>query len=183
MQIDITFFAMAIPAVLFAGISKGGFANGAAFAATPFLALVMPPGTAIGLMLPLLMLMDLGAVRAYWGRWNTKIASRLILGAIPGVTLGAMVWRVAPADLFRVLIGFVAVGFVLFQVARNNGWLKLGKRRQRPVAGYLWGGVSGLTSFVSHAGGRRPPSISWGRRWTRPPIRPPACWPSGRSTC
>ena len=59
MELDTTFFALAVPAVLFAGISKGGFGSGAAFAATPILALILEPAQAVGLMLPLLMLMDI----------------------------------------------------------------------------------------------------------------------------
>lgn len=153
MQLDLLFFALAIPAVLVAGISKGGFGNAAAFAATPILALVVPPGVAIGLMLPLLMVMDIGALRAYWGRWNIAIAKPVMWGAAVGIAVGALVWRVAPADLFRVLIGLVALGFVVFQVARAQGWITLGARVPRPRGGYAWGAVAGLTSFVSHAGG------------------------------
>jgi len=53
-----SFFAIAVPAVIFAGISKGGFGSGAAFASASILALVVPPGQALGIMLPLLMLID-----------------------------------------------------------------------------------------------------------------------------
>ncbi len=38
MELDAQFFMVAIPAVLFAGISKGGFGSGAAFAAASILA-------------------------------------------------------------------------------------------------------------------------------------------------
>ena len=41
--LDPTFFAIAGPAVMFAGISKGGFGSGAAFAAASLLALVVEP--------------------------------------------------------------------------------------------------------------------------------------------
>ncbi|MBV1868341.1 MAG: TSUP family transporter, partial [Marinosulfonomonas sp.] len=70
MTFDFMFFAMAIPAVIFAGISKGGFGSGAAFAATPLLAMVLEPAVAVGMMLPLLMLMDVGALRPYWKKWD-----------------------------------------------------------------------------------------------------------------
>ena len=63
---DFSFFAVAIPAVIFAGISKGGFGSGAAFAASSILALVLTPGEALGLMLPLLMLIDFATLRPYW---------------------------------------------------------------------------------------------------------------------
>jgi len=86
--LDLTFFAFAIPAVIFAGVSKGGFGSGAAFAATPLLALILEPGAAIGLMLPLLMLMDVTALRPYWKQWHGPSAWALILGAVPGVVAG-----------------------------------------------------------------------------------------------
>lgn len=153
MIVDIWFLALAAPAVLFAGISKGGFGAGAAFAATPFLALILEPGQSIGLMLPLLMVMDLGALRAYWGKWDKRAALRLIAGSVPGIALGTALYRIAPDDLFRVLIGCVALGFVAFQLGRQRGWLRLGRARAGAGAGYFWGGVAGFTSFISHAGG------------------------------
>lgn len=153
MAFDLAFFAVAIPAVLLAGVSKGGFASGAAFAATPILALVIPPGQALGLMLPLLMLMDAATLRPYWKRWDGEASRILILGGIPGVVLGAAVWRLVDADLIRLLIGVIAIGFVAFQVARMTGLLRIAQRPMGPVAGLAAGAAAGFTSFVSHAGG------------------------------
>lgn len=150
---DALFFALAIPAVVFAGVSKGGFASGAAFAATPILALVIPPGMALGLMLPLLMLMDVATLRPYWGKWDATAAKLLIAGGVPGVVLGALVWRAVPPEALKLLIGGVALGFVAFQLARRAGVLRL---RPRPVGaglGLASGLAAGFTSFVSHAGG------------------------------
>lgn len=150
---DTLFFALAIPAVIFAGVSKGGFASGAAFAATPILALVIPPGMALGLMLPLLMLMDVATLRPYWGKWDATAAKMLIIGGVPGVVLGALVWRAVPPEALKLLIGGVALGFVAFQLARRTGVLRL---RPRPVGaglGLVAGLAAGFTSFVSHAGG------------------------------
>ena len=65
MTLDLNFYLFAVPAVIFAGMSKGGFGSAAAFAATPFLALILTPGQAVGLMLPLLMVMDVTAVRLF----------------------------------------------------------------------------------------------------------------------
>lgn len=152
MQLDPAFFAVAVPAVLFAGVSKGGFGSGAAFAATPLLALILEPGQALGLMLPLLMLMDIGALRPYWRQWHWPSARALLIGSVPGVALGVALWRVADADVIRLLIGAVSLGFVAFRGASAMGLL----RPSRPLsdrAGMLAGGVAGFTSFVSHAGG------------------------------
>jgi hypothetical protein len=151
--LDLTFFAFAIPAVIFAGVSKGGFGSGAAFAATPLLALILEPGAAIGLMLPLLMLMDVTALRPYWKQWHGPSAWALILGAVPGVVLGALIYRAVDPDLFRLLIGLVALGFVGFQAAvKLRLWVPSG-RHMSDRAGLLAGVVGGLTSFISHAGG------------------------------
>lgn len=153
MPLDPLFLVIAIPAVLFAGISKGGFGSGAAFASTPILALVLEPGLAVGLMLPLLMLIDVAALRAYWRQWDWRAARVLVLGSLPGMALGALLYARADADVFRLLIGLVALGFVASQLARARGLVPAPVRRMRDGVGYFWGGVTGLTSFVSHAGG------------------------------
>ncbi|MFV2053660.1 sulfite exporter TauE/SafE family protein [Aliiroseovarius sp. YM-037] len=150
-ELNAYFFALAIPAVIFAGVSKGGFGSGAAFAATPLLALVLDPGAAIGLMLPLLMLMDVTALKPYWRKWSVPHARVLILASLPGVALGAVFYSVADPDLFRLLIGVIAIGFVLWRLfgrARMEG-----ARRLPAWVGPIAGIVAGFTSFISHAGG------------------------------
>lgn len=153
MTLDLVFFAVAVPAVLFAGISKGGFGSGASFAATPALALILDPAVALGLMLPLLLLMDFSALRPYWGRWHWPSARALLIGSVPGVLLGLALWRVADPDLFRFLIGAISIGFVVFQVGRARGWIRPPAREMGTVAGIVTGAGAGFTTFVSHAGG------------------------------
>lgn len=147
------FFALAIPAVLFAGISKAGFGSGAAFASASILALVLPPGIALGIMLPLLMLVDVASLRPYWRRWAWPEARALLIGAVPGVALGALVYRLANDDAIRLLIGMVSLGFVLWQISVKRGWVRLGQTQMPLRGGILAGLVGGFTSFVSHAGG------------------------------
>jgi hypothetical protein len=153
LELTIGFFAVAGPAVMFAGISKGGFGSGAAFAAASILALVVEPGLALGVMLPLLMLIDLATLRSYWGKWNGRAALLLILGGLPGVALGAALYARADADVLRVLIGSISIGFVLWQLAQARGWVRAAAHTLPDWAGALAGLVAGFTSFVSHAGG------------------------------
>lgn len=153
MNFDLTFFALAVPAVVLAGISKGGFGSGAAFVATPILALVLPPQMAVGIMLPLLMLIDVATLKAYWRQWSLLDAQRLILGSLPGVALGAAFWSVANPDLLKVLIGAIALGFVAFQLGRARGLIPTPRRPAGRIAGLIAGALAGFTSFVSHAGG------------------------------
>ncbi len=119
--------------------------------ATPILALILPPEMAVGILLPLLMVIDVATLRPYWKRWDAVEALRLLWGAIPGVALGAAFWSFANPDLLRLLIGMIAVGFVLFQLGRRDRVRRT--RRAGAVVGFLAGCVAGFTSFVSHAGG------------------------------
>lgn len=153
LELNLVFFAIAGPAVLYAGISKGGFGSGAAFAGAAILALTMEPGLALAVMLPMLMLVDLATLRPYWNEWSWLEARVLIVGSVPGVAAGAVLYTQADADLIRVLIGLISVIFVLWQIAVKRG---LVRARKSPLG--LWGGlvagtVAGFTSFVSHAGG------------------------------
>lgn len=153
LQLDVWFFAIAAPAIVFAGISKGGFGSGAAFAATSILALVLEPGMALGVTLPLLMLMDAAALRPYWGKWDWRVARRMIVGGLPGVAIGAWLYAGTDADVFRVLIGAISISFVIWQLGRARGWIKVAERALPNWAGGVAGMVAGFTSFVSHAGG------------------------------
>ncbi|MDU8911857.1 sulfite exporter TauE/SafE family protein [Aestuariicoccus sp. MJ-SS9] len=145
-------FAMAVPAVIFAGISKGGFGSGVAFASASILALVLEPAVAMGLMLPLLMLIDVASLPAYWRKWDWSVARVLLAGAVPGTFIGALFWASADADMIRLIIGAVALLFVTWQAAQALGLIRLGARFGART-GLVAGGVLGFTSFVSHAGG------------------------------
>ncbi|WP_306153703.1 sulfite exporter TauE/SafE family protein [Roseovarius sp. MMSF_3281] len=157
--IDWTLYAVAVPAVVFAGVSKGGFGSGAAFASASILALVVEPGVALGLMLPLLMLIDVATLRPYWKRWSWPDARLLLLGAVPGVILGALLYKATEPDVFRLLIGAISLAFVAWQAMSRAGMIRA-RGRELPIwAGGLAGLVAGFTSFVSHAGG--PPAAAY----------------------
>ena len=85
-------FLIATPAVLFAGVSKGGFGSGVAFVSAAILALIIEPGEALAIMLPLLMLIDLVTLRPYRGVWNFADAKVLILRGILRIALGALLF-------------------------------------------------------------------------------------------
>ena len=147
------FFLVAAGAVVFAGISKGGFGSGAAFAAAAILATIIDPGEAIGIMLPLLMLMDVTSLRPYWRQWLPRESLYLVLGGLPGVALGAWFYTLADANALRLLIGVISVLFVLWQILNSRGVIKAGLKKLPAWAGIVSGIAAGFTSFVSHAGG------------------------------
>lgn len=150
---SLSVFAVTIPAVVFAGISKGGFGSGVAFASLSILVLVLDPMVAIGLMLPLLMVIDVASLPTYWRKWDWGAARVLLLGAVPGTFVGAYFFSVANPDAIRLVIGLVALAFVAWQGAQKFGAFRLGGTGFGPKAGLMAGLVMGFTSFVSHAGG------------------------------
>ena len=143
--------AVAVPAVMFAGISKGGFGSGAAFASASILALVLDPGAALGIMLPLLMLIDATSLPAYWRKWSWPDARLLLLGGVPGTVLGAVFYDWADPDTIRLLIGAISLLFVAWQLTKEA--LGFAERRFGATTGFVSGIVVGFTSFISHAGG------------------------------
>ncbi|MEM6306026.1 MAG: sulfite exporter TauE/SafE family protein [Pseudomonadota bacterium] len=153
LDLDFWFFCVAGPAVIFAGVSKAGFGSGAAFASASILALVIEPGLALGVMLPLLMLIDAASLKPYWRKWRWPEARLLIYGGLPGVALGAALYTVASDDLLRLLIGTVSVGFVLWQLSLAAGIIHVARVRLSDRAGLAFGCLTGFTTFISHAGG------------------------------
>ncbi|MCX7561037.1 sulfite exporter TauE/SafE family protein [Sulfitobacter sp. F26204] len=152
-DLDLYFFCIAGPAVIFAGVSKAGFGSGAAFASATVLALVVEPGMALGIMLPLLMLIDVSSLKPYWRRWSTPDVRLLVIGGLPGVVAGALLYRVASPDLLRLLIGSVSVVFVLWRISLATGAVRITNERMPDSAGLLFGTIAGFTTFISHAGG------------------------------
>lgn len=147
------FFLLAALAAMFAGISKGGFGSGAAFASASILSLVLDPTVALSLMLPVLLVIDVASLRPYWRKWAPHEMRVLIAAGLPGILLGMALFRIADANDLRLLIGIISVAFVAWHFAQSKGWLRQSKSEFPGWVGALAGIGTGFTSFVSHAGG------------------------------
>lgn len=149
---DPLFLAIAIPALLLVGISKGAFGGGLGMLSVVMMALVVSPVAAAAIMLPILCLMDIFGVYAYRGRWHHANMRILIPAAVVGIVIGAVSFRYMDASLIRVMIGLIAVIFSLnYWLRPNTGGAPA--REPNAVRGGFWGGIAGFTSFVTHAGG------------------------------
>ncbi len=144
---------LAVPAVIFAGVSKAGFGSGISFASASILALVLPPAQALAIMLPLLLLIDCGSLPAYWRKWSAREVRVLLMGGVPGAALGILFLARADADAIRLLIGVICLLFVAWQGAAQLRLIRLPETRAPAWQGGLAGAVMGFTTFVSHAGG------------------------------
>lgn len=154
---DPLFYAVAVPAVLLAAISKGGFGGGLAMLGVPLLSLVIPAPQAAAIMLPILCLMDVMGVWAYRKSWHRRNFWILAAGALIGIGIGTVTIRWFSDGSIRLLVGCIAVVFSL------DYWF-----RKKPATatanpdvgrGMFWGVLSGFTSFLAHAGG--PPANTY----------------------
>ncbi|WP_111493432.1 MULTISPECIES: sulfite exporter TauE/SafE family protein [Marinobacter] len=140
------FWLLAVIGVILTGISKSGFAGGAGVLAVPLLALVIPLPMATVIMLPVLLFMDVRAIHLYWRHADRAELKRLAPGVLIGIGLGGLLLGALSTDRLELMTGVVSILFASWQ--NLAGWLQ---RFQR--AGWFWGGVSGVTSTLIHAGG------------------------------
>lgn len=144
------FYGTAVVAVLVVGIAKGGLAGGIGIIGVPLMALTVGPVRAAAIMLPILMVMDGLAMRAYWRRWHAESLRTMLAGAVLGTGIGFATFRFLSADHLRIMVALIALGYSL------NFFLNPGvKPGKRPGwrRGTFWSTVSGFTSFSVHAGG------------------------------
>lgn len=146
---DPWFYAVAAPAVLLVGISKGGFAGGFGMLGVPLMALVVSPLEAAAVLLPILIVMDMQGLWVYRGQWRGDVLKVLIPAAALGIGFGWATAGLVDEAAVRLIIGLIAISFAL------NHWTGGAIFRDKGGArhGGFWGAVAGFTSFVSHAGG------------------------------
>lgn len=148
---DPWFYAVAIPAVILVGLSKGGLSGGTSLLGVPLMSLVISPVQAAGIMLPILVLMDVVAVASYRRSFHMRSLMILMPAALFGIFVGYLMAAYVTDAHVRLIVGAVTLLFVL------NHWFGGGHARPPAeasvVKGTFWGIISGFTSFVSHAGG------------------------------
>ena len=146
---DPLFYLLAIPAVTFLGLSKGGFA-GLGMLATPLLALIVPPLEAAAILLPILIVQDAISVWTYhgaWSAWNLKV---LLPGSVFGVGAGWLFARYFSNAVIELTVGAIALIFVLYVWLGGRLRAYLGRppaKTQKPHAAM---GVFGGRCQASH---------------------------------
>jgi uncharacterized membrane protein YfcA len=145
------FYATAIPAVIIVGLAKGGFGGGVSMLGIPLMALVIPPLDAAAIMLPIMIVMDVVALSAWWGVFDRRSVALLIPATLIGIVIAWAIAAYVTDEAVRLIVGAVAVAFTL---SYGVGGGRRGEAKpQSVVKGTFWGAVGGFTSFVSHAGG------------------------------
>jgi hypothetical protein len=145
---DPYFFLAAIPAVLFVGISKGGLGAIALFG-VPIMALAISPVQAAAIMLPILLVMDVVAIKSYWGVFDGQMVKDMLPAGIAGIAVGWATALYVDEAMLTLLLGIMTLLFTI----KHFFWKDLGPPKPRnPVKAAAAGFGAGYTSFVSHAG-------------------------------
>lgn len=146
---DPWFYAVAVPAVLLAGVSKSGFLSGFGSLSVPLMALAIPVPQAAAVMLPLLMVMDATGIQQLWRRRDPALVRLLLPFGLLGVLVGALLFGVLSQKATSGVIGALTLAFLAQR-------LLFPPKRDAPRApdwvGRVCAVASGFTSFVAHAG-------------------------------
>ena len=147
---DWHFYLVAIPAVLFQGMGKGGF-SGMGALSLPIMCLVISPVQAAAIQLPILMAQDIVGVWAYRRSLHRRNLLLALPGTMIGIAIGAIMAARVPPSAVQLLVGLIAAGFVLLTTRRAGGK----DEAAEPALGRatLWATISGFTSFIANAGG------------------------------
>jgi uncharacterized membrane protein YfcA len=161
MSADVTFYLVAVPAIILLGLSKGGFVGVGALA-LPLLALVMSPVQAAAIMLPLLLIQDAVGVWAFRKTWDKSSLLVLLPGAVIGIALGYLLASRVSEDVVLAVLGAISIVFALYRLwlhAKGTQAIADTARSAPTFVGVLLGVGSGFTSQIAHAG--QPPFQIW----------------------
>jgi len=150
---DPWFYAVALPAVLLFGISKGGFGGGLGVVAVPLMALVVSPVQAAAILLPILCVMDLVALWKFRGKWVWPELRILLPASLIGILVGTLLFEFMSAAIVRLMVGVVAITFTLHFWINKQRANSAGLPDYPRSYGLLGASVAGFTSFIAHAGG------------------------------
>ena len=147
---DPAFYAVAIPGALLVGIGKSGVAGGFGILAVPLIALVMPVPQAAAIVLPLLTVGDLFGLAALVKERDRALLWILLPSGLAGTVVGFLLFGVLTPKTVSAVLGVMTLLFLA-----QRAWSSAGTHSRVVPKWFtaLAGLVSGITSFVAHAGG------------------------------
>lgn len=147
---DPWFYAVAIPAVLLVGISKSGFGAGFGALGVPLMALAVPVPQAAAIMLPLLVVMDVLGLAALVRQCDRSLVRLLVPASLVGIVVGTLLFGWLSAAAVSGVVGALTLAFLAM---RKFFPAKADAPPPPRWVGFVYGVLSGFTSFVAHAGG------------------------------
>ena len=148
---SVYFWPLMTLAAIFVGMGKGGLPVVAGLA-VPSLSLIMSPVAAAGLLLPIYIVSDIFAIRAYRRDYNWQVLKISLIGMSIGVLVGGLTAHIVLEWVVTLMIGLMGLTFSLKQIFKQVDFAKPGKDLNAKV-GIIWCTIAGFTSFISHNGG------------------------------
>lgn len=138
------------------GFAKGGF-GGLGALLTPILALVLPVASAVGVLLPMLMVGDVFAVYMYWKEWDLDLVRRMLPAGIVGALAGTFLLSSVSPDGLRIILGIFVLVSVAYKFVSDR--IQAIRYESRPWHAPAAGLLSGVASGMFNSGG--PPFNSY----------------------
>ena len=145
---DAVVWGLAVAAAVLVGMGKGGLPI-VGMLAVPLMALKISPVTATALLAPVYVVSDMFGLWAYRHAFDRRVVLIMAAGATLGVVLGWLTAAQLPAWAATLGVGVIGTSFALRLILRRT---EAPARTADVPRGLFWGGVTGLTSFISHAG-------------------------------
>jgi len=155
---DWHFYALAVPAVILLGLSKGGVAGMGALS-LPLLAFAVDPVRAAAITLPILIAQDVVGVWAFRRTVDWWLLGWMLPGSMLGIALG---YGFAASVSSAAVMGRAGASAILSGAYRLRAASHAAPRdpaRWPDWIGSLFGIASGFTSQIAHAG--QPPFQLW----------------------
>ena len=155
---DWHFYALAVPAVILLGLSKGGFAGMGALS-LPLLAFAIDPVRAAAITLPILIAQDVVGVWAFRRTVDWRLLGWMLPGSVLGIALGYAFAASVSSAAVMAMVGAISVLFGAYRLRAARHAAPGGTARWPEWIGSLFGIASGFTSQIAHVG--QPPFQLW----------------------
>jgi uncharacterized protein len=150
---DPWFYVLGFSATFLMALGKGAFGGGLAMIGVPFMALVIDPVTAAIIFAPLVVFMDLFALRAFPpSTWSKPDLRWLLLGLSIGLLIGWLTIELVDRRIVTLLIAFVTLTFTIRWFLKDR-LTPPPPHGVQPLRATLLAIISGFTTFIAHAGG------------------------------
>jgi uncharacterized protein len=150
---DPWFYILGFIATFLMALGKGAFGGGLAIIGVPVMALVIDPITAAIIFAPLVVFMDLFALRAFPpSTWSKPDLPWLILGLSIGLLIGWMTFELVDRRIVTLLIATVTLTFTIRWFLKDR-LTPPPPHDVQPLRAIMLATLSGFTTFIAHAGG------------------------------
>jgi uncharacterized membrane protein YfcA len=107
----------------------------------------------VGIALPVLCVMDVAGLRAWWGQWSVREMRAILPAGLLGILIGTLTFHLFSARGISLMLGLLTLGFLARRVWQRLRGLLPPPAAPNRVKAWLFGTASGFTSTLAHTGG------------------------------